>query len=262
MAEEKIQVGDENPQVSDEPSEEQPIDAKAEAEALLAELKTLGVENKDALHNMAHASSQTGHMARQLGEERQRAERIERELQEIKAKVGSNQNYSEPSYGEPVDLGNVIEDKLEKFWSKQQAQQAKAQQAMMEQYNIIRSDSMYGTLKDTFEKHVQNPDVSYAIQQGWKTPEQAYNDVKVGYLTELNKRSAEKLETLLNMGAKPVGKKVPHVESGQTETVPMPTEELERTERMTKLKQAESTDDNLEAMIKELIPDADPIVRA
>ena len=136
-----------------------------------------------------------------------------------------------------------------------------AQQAMLEQYNRIRGDSMYGKLKDTWEKHVQSPDVDYAIRQGWKTAEQSYQEVKEAYYKEALKRAADTVEKLQSLGATPVEKKPPHMESGKTQTVPMPTEEMEKTERKQKLKQAPSTDDNLEALIREILPDADPIIR-
>ena len=88
------------------------------AKELLAKLESLGIDTPERIEGIANASRESGNIARQMGELR----RQNYELQEM-LKSQSKTQSTDTEYGESVDLGNLIDQRLENFVNKLNKQQ-------------------------------------------------------------------------------------------------------------------------------------------
>ena len=95
------------------------VSPEDQAKAILEELKALGVEKPEQIQNMATAASQAGVIANHLGEAREEIARLKAELESIKSQTKQPSDTSDIdlyNMGETVDLGKLIENKLENFY--------------------------------------------------------------------------------------------------------------------------------------------------
>jgi len=236
---------------TEEPTVEEPTpkEPKPEdmAKDLLAKLESLGIDTPERIDGIATASRESGNIARQMGEIR----RQNAELQEaLKNQIQTQSTDTE--YGESVDLGALIDQRLENFVGKLNKKQTEAQQRYYGELAAIESDDDYGLVKDIFEKHITSPKVQGLIAAGQTTAGSEYQKLVNTVMRESLKQSKDIIIGLTSKGVTP-----PHVESGNTQSIALPTEEDEMTtkvKRMTDRTNWQGTDQDILKLVKTLLP--------
>ena len=80
---------------------------------------------------------------------------------------------------------------LGKFWTQKSQEQQQLQEYNNKQMMEITSDIDYGTVKDVFNEHVTNPQVTFALQSGQTTYDKEYNKVVRTYYRTVAKKSRD-----------------------------------------------------------------------
>jgi hypothetical protein len=235
----------------------EPLD---EAKLLVKELENLGINNPQELHNMANASSQAGKAWNQVGDLRKQNEMLQMKLDQI---LSAQQRTQDPyADGDTVDLGKLVENKLEDFWSKKTREQQAAEERYYSEMAKIQSNPKFGSVKDMFDKHVQSPHVNAKLRRGETTLTDEFNSVKDAFYDELLKRAYN----TLGGAQKPQNMKPPHVESGETHSPNIPKGDDERQEKLKRTVKARSegtmsSNDALQKIVNEFLPLDDPLLR-
>ena len=124
--------------------------------------------------------------------------------------------------------------------------------------NDIRTDADYTLVEDIWNKHITNPQTQMAVQSGQTTPKDEYNKLVRTFYRESLKQSKNVLEGLVSKPATP-----PHMESGETHTIPLPSVDEEKKEKVKTMtdpsKGWEGTDLNIIDLVKTILPADDPI---
>lgn len=247
MAEEKMTV--------EEPTAEPTQTPESASNDILSKLKELEIDTPERLEGIAQASSQVGNMARELGMTR-------KELAALKEQMASrpSENYDYDNTG--VDLGSAIRKEtrnvLSEFWNEQTTRQQQAEEAYYGELDQIYGDSRFVALKDPWEKHFNSPSVQQKIRRGKTSPVKEYSRIKDAYINILE-------EQLSNVSKAAPRTKPPHIESGETETIPLPTVDEERKHRIKNktdpAKGFAGTDEDIMGLVKEIMPADDPFYR-
>ena len=105
--------------------------------------------------------------------------------------------------------------------------------------------------------------MQYAINTGQTSLGKEYRRFKDRYFTNLLSKVTENYKTLLGAGAKGAGNVTPpHVESsGSTNYVPPESIPDSRGQLKDLSSKSRGTDDDLDKMLKVLLPDGDPVLR-
>jgi len=201
---------------------------KGDTADLLAELGKIGVETPEQLQGVVQASQQTGRAWNEVGE-------LRKEVSQLKGALGQAQTPSVDNlgaFGEPeqsVDLGSLIDQRLEAHEKKKGDMQRQAYGSYMQQMNEIVSDPEYGVVKEAFEKYIATPAAQFQIQTGATTIKDVYNKVARTYLRHLAMRSKNLIEGYAEGQTKP-----PHIEAGDTRGIPSPERSEERDQNLKK----------------------------
>ena len=235
----------------------EPVD---EAKLLMKELENLGVNSPQELHNMANASSQAGKAWNQVGDLRKQNEMLQSKLDQI---LSAQQRPQDPySDGDSVDLGSLIENKLEAFWSNKTREQQAAEERYYSEMGKIQSNPKFDSVKEMFNRHIQSPATNAKLRRGETTLTDEFNAVKDAYYDEILKRA---YNTLGGVNS-PQATKPPHVESGETHTPNIPEGDNERAEKLKRTVKARadgtmSSNDALQKIVNEYLPLDDPLLR-
>jgi hypothetical protein len=250
-------VDTENPTI-EEPKKEEATEQNS-PEALLEELRKLEIEEPQQLQNMAMASSQTGKAFQQVGDLKKHIEGLQKEL-EMARTSREPENYGDQT---SVDLARLIREET-KAASKATlneylAEQQQAQTYAMQEMSKVRSDPEYTIVGEVFEKYINSPEATMKLQTGQSTYEREYLETKAAYYRNLAKRSSKTLEGLMGKGGTTLP---PHVEKGDSQTMPAPMASDEAKERFDLIKKAQkegsiNSDQALEQIVKGSLPDID-----
>lgn len=242
-----------------EPSVSSPQDERM---VLLAELEKLGVKKPEQLTGMAVASEQSGKLANMLGEIRRENQELKRMLQEQQSRrVETQDPYGNPA---PVDIGKVVEDAVGKFYQKNILEpQQRAQSEFQQHLQEVQEDDHYHILGTQFEQYVANPKVTYSLQTGQTSLAKEYRRFKDRYFTNLLGKVTENYKSLLETGAKPSGVKTPpHMESGESTNYVPPEANPDVKDKLKEVRaKSRGTEGDIDALLKVLLPDGDPILR-
>ena len=256
MAEEQVKATEQP--TMEEPKEEPTAEgAKDEMAQLIAELEKIGVEKPEQIQGMFQASQQTGKAWNEVGELRKEVDRLTKALQE-KPQVELD-DYA--TGGETIDLANIVKKAVKETYVNDILKpQQEAQTRMMQERAAVESDEDYGLVRDVFEKHMSNPQVQAGLYSGQTTITNEYNKVVRTYYRTVAKRSRDILKGMTEKAPK-----TPHVEAGETRSIPLPPEDEEKKTRMNNISQqrqsgALDSDAALKALINEVIPEGDPIL--
>lgn len=246
---------DEKPQIETPEVKEPEKKPESEVDSLLSELKRFGLEKPEQIKNIYQASQQTGRAWNEVGELRKEVDRLTQALQ------SQPQKQYEPDYGEnqPIDLSKAIREGIRAEVMEMQKMQSEGMKRYYQELNSIQSDEDYPVVGELFEKHISNPKVAMNLQSGMSSLRDEYAKVNRTYYRELLKRTSSVLEKQAGVRQKP-----PHVEQGETQSFPLPSEDDERKEnkkRIVKNRQSGimSSDQALDALVKEFLPADDPI---
>lgn len=243
-----------------EPKVEPQGEPQDEAQLLMKELENLGVNSPQDLHNMANASSQAGKAWNQVGDLRKQNEMLQAKLDQI---LSAQQRPQDPyADGDSVDLGKLIEDKLDNFWSRKTREQQEAEERYYGEMSKIQNNPKYDAVKDMFQKHINSPSTVAKMRRGETTLTDEFNSIKDAYHDELLKRAYN----ALGANKQPQNMKPPHVESGETHTPNIPEGDEERKEKLKRTVKARSdgtlgSDDALQKIVNEFLPLDDPFLR-
>lgn len=229
--------------------------------ALIAELEKLGVQKPEQLQGMAVASEQSGKLANMLGEIRRENAQLKHMLQEVaKPKAAQHDPYSP----EPVNIEDVVERAVGKFYENRILKpQQEAQMRFTQELEEVQTDDHFIVLGNQFEEYVKVPKVQYAINTGQTSLAKEYRRFKDRYFTNLLSKVTDNYRSLIESGAKGKGNVTPpHMESsGSTNYVP-PENQPDTRGRMIDLsKKSRGTDEDIDKMLKTLLPDGDPVLR-
>jgi hypothetical protein len=175
---------------------------------------------------------------------------LRRELEAVKAQI-QQQAYS-PEYGEqqPANLGDLVEERVWKVFGTFQQQQQQSQMKYLTERNNLMKRPGWNDVQPHFDRAMQDPQVQYALQNGSMTQEGLYSKINERVLMS-------KVNTFVN--TIPEGAVKPAPPDGDTSArVQQPAPELEE---RTKRARAAVENRDPDALLKELIPDSDPIVQ-
>lgn len=264
--EEKTQP-EESPVLEQETSseEEKELSAQDQAQALLAELKDLGIEKPEQVRGMATASSQAGNLGNMLGEARKEIAELKNYIAELSSKQGDSQQLYNEFDESSVDMSQFakksdIEDSIRKVYSEIVTAQQQAQKEYANQIASIRNDKLYPTIGKKFEQYFSTPEVQSSLATGARKPSDVYSEFKEAYLLEALTRSRDTIEAFAS------GKvSAPHIESGNTQaSAPAVSSDAEKAKRLKNLTSRESgwtgDTDQLTQLVKEILPADDPIL--
>lgn len=256
------------PEPAENPTTEQPEtrtpDPQEAAQALLSELEAMNIKDAGQLQGMANASQQAGNLARLLGDERAQNQALRTRLEALESQVRQKPietAYDEEYYDSPQEKPVTVKD-LDAWLENKQKIAMQAQQQYWQALAEIQSDPDYQNehIQQVWNGHINNPGVQARVQSGSTSIQREWDKVRTQYYRAMLQRSTETIRGLTNLQpgrqAKP-----PHMESGDTHRTPLPDQDDERKERITKLKQGERTEENIDKLIREIIPDNDPILQ-
>jgi hypothetical protein len=229
--------------------------------SLIAELEKLGVQKPEQLQGMAVASEQSGKLANMLGEIRRENAELRRMLQDA-AKPKPQQH--DPYGTEPIDIESVVERAVGKFYeNKILKPQQEAQARFSAELDKVQSDDHFGVLGNQFEEYVKVPKVQYAISTGQTSLLDEYHRFKDRYFTNLLSQVTENYRKLLDSGAKGAGKMTPpHLESSHSTNYASPESTPDVKGKLSDIKKkSRGTDDDIDAMLRVLLPDGDPVLQ-
>lgn len=238
----------------EKPTIEEPAVETDDAAMLMEELSKLDIKTPEDVQNMAFASQEAGKAWNEVGNLRKEVARLT-ELSTTPHQTYQNDEYS----GESVDLGKVVEDKVQGVLNRYLQGQQQAQQAAMMAMNEVRQDEDYHIVGPVFEKHINTPEMVMRLQSGQANYVKEYNRVSTKYYKNLAQRTSQYVEKFTST------KKPPHMEQGETQTAPLMDRNTERDEQLKNIKKAQkegsvNSDKALEDIINSVMPgiDKDP----
>jgi hypothetical protein len=233
-----------------------PEPAEIDTKALLDELGRIGVKKPEDLVNIHTASKESGHIGRMLGEARAQNEQLQQAVRELQL-LAKQPQQREPDYGnqqEGVDLGKLIDTTIKKNIRDMQQQQFDAQRHVQREYAKITNDPDFQLVEEVWKRHASTFDTQDRLQSGQSTLSEEYNNVVKTYYREIAKRSRSAIE-----GLSKSGQKQPHMESGETQSKPIPAVDVEHNKKVRQITEDRSKgnlDSNkaLENLVKEFFP--------
>jgi hypothetical protein len=250
-------MADESPTI-EQPTTPPP--AEIDTKALLDELGKIGVKKPEELVNIHNASQQVGKAWNEVGTLRQQNEQLLQAVRELQTKV-SQPASREPDYGsntEGVDLGKMIDTKLDagikRNIREMQQQQFDAQRHVQREYAKITNDPDFQLVEEVWKRHASTFDTQDRLQSGQSTLSEEYNNVVKTYYREIAKRSRSAIE-----GLSKNSQKQPHMETGETQSRPIPSGDQEHNKKVRQITEDRSKgnlDSNkaLENLVKEFFP--------
>ena len=244
----------ENPNVEEPKVEPKPTETpESAAQDIINKLQELGIDSPEKVEGMATASRETGNLANQLGDARAMIKDLQTQVSNIKPAAPTEYN----EYEQGVDLGSAIRKELNTFWSEKEQIQETAQKDYFDTMTSIRTDPDYKLVENIFNEHIGNPQTQMAIRSRQTTIKDEFGKLVRTFYRESLKQSKNALEGLV----KPVA--APHIESGDTQTIPLPSMDEEKKTKIKTMtdptKGWEGTDQNIEELVKTVLPADDPI---
>ena len=244
MTEEKVEA----PQI------ETPTEAVVDdATELMAELKKLDIQTPTDIQNIVYASQETGKAWNEVGNLRKEVDRLTR-MVETKAEPT---NYDATGYEDSstVDLGKVVETKVQGVLNRYLQGQQQAQRMAMQAMSEVKNDPEYGVVGSVFEQYVNSPEVLMKLQSGQTDYKTEWLNTKATYYRNLAQRSSKTLEGLMEKSSKAP----PHMEQGDSQSMPTPQVDEGKREQFNKIKKAQRegrVDSNqaLDDIVKSVMP--------
>jgi replicative superfamily II helicase len=176
---------------------------------------------------------------------------LRRELEAMKAQI-QQQAYS-PEYGEQqtaVNIKDIVGQEIRGVLSEMQQQQQQSQMKYLTERSNLMKRPGWNDVQPHFDRAMQDPQVQYALQSGNLSQERLYSQINERVLMS-------KVNTFVKqMPEGAVSQPPPNAET--SDRIQQPTPEIEaKKQRMDRAIENQDVD----ALLKDLIPDDDPIVR-
>jgi len=236
--------------MEEKPTIEEPKEEVDDGQALMEELKKLDIQTPKDVQNMAFASQEAGKAWNEVGNLRKEVDRLTGMLQQ--KQEPTDYDYS----GESVDLGKVVEDKVQGVLNRYLQGQQQSQMMAMKMMTEVKGDPEYAIVGDVFEKYINSPEIVMQLQTGAKDYKTEYLNTKAAYYRNLAKRSASQIEKYMTTSKTAP----PHMEQSSSQTTPMVDRDDVKTEQFKSVKKAQkegniNSDQALEQIIKNVMPD-------
>ena len=257
-------MADEQPNVEEpkavEPTAEPTASPEAQALELLKTLDNLGVSDPAKLEGMATASAQAGNLANKMGEKNTEIAELKAMIQNLGNQSAPQNSTYEPDYGESIDIGKVVRTEVKGVVAEMQKAQADAEGNYYHELAEIQSDPDFAMVSDAWAQHTGNPNVVAAIRGGRTTMSKEYDKLVRTYQRELLKQSTATLRGLTEKGVTAP----PHVESGDTHAIPLPSVDEEQKVKLKNITDPgkwTGSDSDIKNLVKTILPDDDPIFK-
>ena len=181
-------------------------------------------------------------------------------LQEV-AKPKAQQD---PYSSEPVNIEDVVERAVGKFYeNKILKPQQEAQHRFTQELEEVQTDDHFQVSGDNSRNISRFPRFSTQFNTGQTSLAKEYRRFKDRYFTNLLSKVTENYRSLIDSGAKGKGNVTPpHMESsGSTNYVPPENKPDTRGQLKDLSTKSRGTDDDLDKMIRTMLPDGDPVLR-
>lgn len=215
---------------------------------LKAFMETRGVKSPDDFSDYLTGLETTEHWKKQYGDSQNQVGELRREMERIKSQVSSGY---EQQYGEqPVNLRGEIKSVLGEFFNEYQQQQAANQMKYIQERSELMKRPGWKDVQPYFDQALQSPEVALSLQSGRLTQERLYSQINERVLMSKINSFVQSIPE----GA--MTRPGPNTETSDRIKQPIPEQEA-RKQRMAKA--IENQD--VESLLKDLIPDNDPIAR-
>jgi len=238
-------------------------ESQVDIDALVGTLNKIGVRSSEHLEGLYHSAQAQGRTGQELGYARQELARMQEELNRLKSAPRQSSRYDDEysESGQPIDLRSEIKSVLRDFYRDEViTPQQQASEAYWRDVETVQSSEYYPVVQDEFEQHMRQPAVQRALTQGRTTQTNEFHKLlgrKFKDIASQLKAAANALKEQAPKGTQP-----PHMETGQVPPERLPEGEQAKKQALTDIqKKAQGTDDDLDAYIRTLIPDGDPILK-
>ena len=230
----------------EEPKEEPKVEAAADdAKEIAARLTELGIDDIGKVEGTVKAAQEAGNLANLLGSERQKSAALEQQLRDLQSQ---RTDLSNDEYG--IDIGRVIDDRLDKFFVKKQTEAQQMQQRQMHEFQKIRNNKNYRLVGKDFEEYTKTPDYQAELMAG-KTPTEIFHDMSMDKMRDYLIKMKSAIE---GNSTNPQDVPVPHTETAQA-TPPAHEPDNEVEEKLKNIKKNWKGDDSdLKNALDALLP--------
>jgi hypothetical protein len=157
----------------------------------------------------------------------------------------------QPEYGEqPVNIKQIVGQEIRTVFGEMQKQQQETSMKYLVERNDLMKRPGWKDVQEHFDKALMDPQIQLSIQNGRLTQDRLYSQINERVL-------AARVNSMIdNLPKGALSQPPPNTETSDRQKQPAPEVEAKQ-QRIQKAKD----DQNVEALLKELIPDDDPIVR-
>ncbi len=241
-----IEAGATAPEGVEEPK---PEEAPATPyEELVSFMESRDLKTPTDVSDFVENLGQTEQWKKQYGDSQNQVGELRRQMEQMQLQV--QQQSIDPGYEPQVNLGDVVEERIMKVLGNMQQQNQQQQMKYLGERNELMKRPGWKEVQPHFDRWMQDPSVQFEIQKGTLTQEKVFNRLNDHYMMS-------KINTFVKQipeGA--VAPAAPNAEKSDRNQEPTP-ETQARSQRMGKAIEEQ----NVDALLKDLIPDEDPIVK-
>lgn len=241
----------------------QPPEQQVDIDGLVETLSKLQIRDPQHLEGLHRTAQAHGPTAQELGNARAEINNLRQELEMLKRAPARQQDpYGEPyeQQGLPIDLQAEIMRANDRWYEERVLKpQQQASESYWRDVETVQTSEYFPLVQDEYETHMRSPAVQRALATGRTSHTNEFHKI-VGKKFKDIAQNLKSAATMLKE-QKPSGAEPPHMETGQVPPERLPEGERARRQELDKIqKESRGTDDDLDAMIKTLLPDGDPIL--
>ncbi len=187
---------------------------------------------------------------KQYGDSQNQVGELRRELDGIRTQMQQNPAY-QPEYGEqPVNIKEIVGQEIRGAMGEMAQQQQQIQMKYLVERNDLIKRPGWKDVQPHYDKALMDPQIQFSMQSGKLTQDRLYSQINERVLMS-------RVNSMINnLPEGAISQAAPNAETSDRQKQPTPEVEAKR-QRIEKAKE----DQNVDALLKELIPDNDPIVQ-
>ena len=207
------------------------------------------LKSPDDLTGYVDGLGETEQWKKQYGDSQNQVGELRRELEGMKSQI-QNPAY-QPEYEEkPVNIKDVVGQEIRNVFGEMQRQQQETSMKYMVERNDLMKRPGWKDVQEHFDKALMDPQIQFSIQSGKLTQDKLYSQINERVLMS-------RVNSMINnLPEGALSKSPPNTETSERLKQPSPEDEV----KQQRIKKAQD-DQDVDALLKELIPDNDPIVR-